>query len=80
MPIPRKMELNCNPALQEVAEYMQSRLPAAALVSIAEELARIAPLLWGHFKPEPIRALTLAYSDGPLPSDCEPRAQSIATE
>jgi hypothetical protein len=42
------MNLELDPDVQFVAEFMQGHIAAERLVSTASSLAAIAPLLWGH--------------------------------
>jgi hypothetical protein len=59
-----------------VANFMQSRLPANRLVTVARGIAALAPALWGHHPAEEIIPLRLAESI--LVDD--PHIQLIATE
>ena len=65
------MDLNIDPNLKAVAEFMQERLPANQLVAVANGLATIAPLLWGHYKGEEIVPLRLV---SPPPTAYQPMA------
>ena len=71
------MKLDADQYLQEVAEFMQQRIPASALVSVAAGLKAIAPLLWGHYSQEPITPLRLRNE--PI-SACDPHTQSSSSE
>jgi hypothetical protein len=53
------MELIIDPDVKAVAEFMQSRMPAAKLVSVASAIAALAPILWGNYGAEAIDALRL---------------------
>ena len=59
-------------SLAAVASFMQATLPAAKLVSVAEALRALAPLLWGSYDREEIRPLALSQA----PSPCKPAAAS----
>jgi hypothetical protein len=43
--------------VQLVLEMMQRRIPAARLVGVAQAVAQLSPMLWGHFEAEPVRAV-----------------------
>jgi hypothetical protein len=58
-----KIELIIDSDVKDVAEFMQSNMPAAKLVSVASAMAALAPILWGHFDAESVAALRLK----PLP-------------
>ncbi len=59
------MNLIADSDVQEVAEFMQTRIPANRLVSVANGLAAIAPTLWGCYTPaEEIRVLQLVVTLG----------------
>ncbi len=45
--------------VQAVAAFMQGRIAASRLVSVADGLAALAPLLWGKFQPEAIQTVRL---------------------
>ena len=59
------MELVFDPDVKAVAEFMQSTLPATRLVSIANAISELAPILWGRYTRESVDALYLAH---PQPS------------
>ncbi len=59
------MELTIDPDVKSVAEFMQSSLPAARLVSVAHAISSLAPILWGRYDAESVDALYLAH---PQPS------------
>ncbi len=52
------MQILIDPDVQAMAEYMQERLPANRLTSIAKAVAAVAPLLWGDC-PEEIQSIRL---------------------
>jgi len=49
-----------------VAIFMQERMAASRLVAVADGLAAIAPLLWGHYEAEAVQALRLAWPEKPI--------------
>ena len=61
--------------VQEVAEFMQTRIAASRLVAVADGLAAVAPLLWGRYTAEAIQALRLEAN---RITDCAERTQSGA--
>lgn len=63
--------------LVAVAAFMQRNLPAAKLVSVANALAAVAPLMWGHYLSEPVVALALERE---TISACDPHKPPSATE
>jgi hypothetical protein len=63
--------------VRAVAQFMQERLPASRLVPVADGIAAIAPLLWGHFQREEVR--TLRLKSDPI-SSCVEQTQSAANE
>jgi len=56
------MLLEIDPDLKAVAEFMQSNVPTAKLVSVAESLSAVAPLLWGDYDRQAVAALELKVS------------------
>lgn len=70
------MEVVFDADVQAVADFMQSKIPANRLVSVAEGLSRIAPLLWGQYPAEQVQVLQL-QSPAIFSSD-EPHIQSSA--
>ena len=56
------MELEIDPDVKAVAEFMQSNMPAAKLVSVASAIAALAPILWGKYEAESVFALRLIAS------------------
>lgn len=53
------MHVEMDPDLQAVTSFMQKSFSADRLAPLADELFRIAPLLWGHFDRAEVRALSL---------------------
>jgi hypothetical protein len=43
------MNVSLHPDVQRVAEYMQREISADRLVSVAQSLAAVAPLLWSCY-------------------------------
>lgn len=54
------MNLEIDPDVKMVAEFMQERIAASRLRGTADGLAALAPLLWGKYQPEDIEVLRLA--------------------
>jgi hypothetical protein len=71
------MELVFDVDARAVFEFMLANVPAAKLVAVANAVAQIAPVLWGHYKSEEVRALTWEWSSI---SACDPRTRSTASE
>lgn len=57
------MQVEIDPNVQAVADYMQQHVPATKLVGVANRLAEVAGLLWGHHEPEDVSAMRLIRSD-----------------
>jgi len=53
------MHLEMDADLQAIAGFMQERFAADRLAPLADELFRIAPLLWGHFDRAEVRPIAL---------------------
>jgi hypothetical protein len=53
------MEIEIDPDVKAVAEFMQSNIPAARLVSITVALYQLAPILWGRYGNDDVHALRL---------------------
>ena len=70
------MEVMIDPDLNAVAEFMQRTVPAARLVGVANKLAEIAGLLWGHHAPGDVIAMQLVR---PFTTDRGSQTQSFAT-
>jgi hypothetical protein len=43
------MDLEIDKDVKAVAEFMQERIEASRLVSVADGVARMAPILWGRY-------------------------------
>ena len=54
------MELILDPDVKAVAEFMQSQIPASRLVSVADGLAKLAPILWDKYEAESVSAALAA--------------------
>jgi len=65
------MNIKMDDDVRAVAEFMQSSIPADRLRSVAEKVSALAPLLWGHFPFEEVRAIALV-SDPPISPDGPP--------
>lgn len=61
--------------LKRVMEFMQSNVAASKLVSLAQALAAVAPVLWGQYEREDVRALALLHPA----IGCASTLQSVAT-
>jgi hypothetical protein len=63
--------LSVDPDLKAVADFMQSQLPAGKLISVSDQIPKLARLLWGNYPQEPCRALFLTTPkmgpESPLP-------------
>jgi len=57
------MELVIDDDVRAVAEFMQSRIPAARLVGVAAGVHAFAPLLWGRYAAEQVIPAGLSPSD-----------------
>ncbi len=66
------MNLEMDADLRAVVEFMQRRIPAARLVSVATGIQAISPLLWGHYPHEECKPLRL--------SACGPHTPPNASE
>jgi hypothetical protein len=69
------MQIAVDEDVQAVIEFMQSRIQASKLVSVADSVPQMARLLWGQTPQEPC---VPAYLMMPKPG-CDP-SQSAATE
>jgi hypothetical protein len=63
------MELEIDPDIKAVAEFMQQTLAASKLVPVATAIGRLAPILWGHFDTAAVFPLQLV---GKPISGCDP--------
>ena len=69
------MELNIDPDVQSVLEFMEKHVQACRLVGVADALPKFARLLWEHYAQEPCSpTIRLESPKMPHPS------QSSATE
>ena len=51
------MNVEIDPDVKVVAEFMQSRVPTSKLLGVANRLGQVANLLWGHFDTEDVQPL-----------------------
>jgi hypothetical protein len=72
-----RAELVLEKDVQAVCEFMLANMSAAKLVSVANAVAQLAPVLWGHYPREEVRTFTWEW---PAISACDPRTQSTANE
>lgn len=49
--------------LKKVCEFMQRNIAADRLVSVAENVGAMAPILWGRFERKPVAPLLLREPD-----------------
>lgn len=70
------MEIQMHSRLMMVANFMQKNIETSELVPIAEALALIAPVLWGHYDSGSIIPLFIG-DDSPRSTE---RRQSISNE
>lgn len=72
------MNLEIDEDVKAVAEFMQERIAASRRVSVADGLARLAPLIWDRHSVEEVAVMRLSL-DKPI-SDHDRRTQSCASE
>ena len=53
------MDLEIDPDVKAVAEFMQANMTASHLVAVAQGVADLAPLLWGRYGKEDVSILLL---------------------
>jgi hypothetical protein len=70
------MEIAIDSDVKAVLEFMQETLAADRLVSVAEALFRLAPLLWGQYPSHAVQALQLKATA--ISAD-DPQTRSSAT-
>ena len=68
------MDLVMDHHVQRACELLQCEIPAAKLIAVAESIAALAPVLWGHYQAEPVRALCLNWPS-PTSADDLPKQQ-----
>jgi hypothetical protein len=66
------MKLVIDPDVKTIVEFIQERLPANRLASVASGVAAIAPLLWGHHQTEEI--ITLQMVSPPITAEASPQS------
>lgn len=71
------MNLEIDEDVKAVAEFMQERIAASRLVSVADGLAKMAPILWGRHPSEEVAALRLSSNSTFV---CDPHTQPSASE
>jgi hypothetical protein len=54
------VDLEIDPDVKAVAEFMQSRMRTDRLVPVVAALSKLAPALWGHYKSEEVIPLSLS--------------------
>jgi hypothetical protein len=59
------MSVTMDQEVEAVARFMETHFEATKLVSIAEAVSGLAPVLWGRFARAPVNPLALV---GPIPS------------
>jgi hypothetical protein len=55
-------ELVIDADVKRVVEYMLGSVEAAKLLSVAQAVAQLAPILWGHHERVEVRTLALQYA------------------
>lgn len=71
------MSLEIDPDVRAIAEFMQANFAATKLVTIAEALSALAPILWGCYGREAVTSLKLIPA--PIFPD-DQRTRSTASE
>lgn len=66
-----------DPDVHLVLEFMQRNLQCSRMVSVAEAVAKLAPILWGHYDAEGLAPLTLAL---PKPRPLQSTASESSLE
>lgn len=54
-------ELSLDADVKRVLSFIMSSVEVSKCVSVAEAVAQLAPLLWGHHERTELRALSLSY-------------------
>jgi hypothetical protein len=68
------MELIVDADLKKVAEFMQTEIPAGKLISVSEQIPKVARLLWSQFPQESCIGAVLTscpITNGLLPASNE---------
>jgi hypothetical protein len=68
------MVIKVDQDVQDVIEFMQTRVAAHKLVGVANGLASLAPLLWDRYEQERVQIVEAEGDPIPLP----PHTQSVA--
>lgn len=71
------MRLEIDNDVKAVIEMMLATIPANRLVSVANGVQKIAPILWGQYESETVQPIALRHSSI---SACGQRMQPSATE
>lgn len=71
------MDLVIDNDVKAVAAYMQAHVPAARLVSVANAVQALAPILWAQYAQEGVSALLLRHA---TISDRDSHTQPSASE
>lgn len=72
----RPIQLEMDEDASDVLAFMVRNVPASKLVSVADAVGKLAPVLWGHHPQDEVRALSLRE---PPITACEPHTQPSAT-
>lgn len=72
------MELHIDEDLKRVIGFMQTHVPAAKLVAVANSVKELAMPLWGHHQGENIR-VAISLRNNP-PTSCAEHKQSFSNE
>ena len=62
------MEVMIDPDVKAVVEFMDRHVPTSKRMGVANRLAEVAALLWGHYDPSDVHAMRLAIE----PPCCDP--------
>jgi hypothetical protein len=54
-----RSELILDKDVQAICEFMLANIPATRLIAVANEVGKIAPLLWGRYPQEEVATLDL---------------------
>lgn len=60
--------------VKKVLEFMQNNITSSKLVGVSSGVWDIAPIIWGYFERQEVRALAL---DADMPSMCESQPVAI---
>src|SRR3982074_1623082 len=62
--------------VKAVLDFMQTEIPTAKLLGVADGLPQLARLLWGHFPQEPLSVIDLVL----LKMDLENQSPQVSNE